>query len=187
MSLRRSLTWESPPAELPDHVVHAKYALVDLLLSRRQRVCCCVARWKAFLYGCAPFRTRGLPLPAKHSLPNRSIPPAGLEIRQSRSGGCRVSIRAKPNHLHQTVSNVLRGTWGGDVPRGGAPLQPTALFDIWCNGAGVSQRFDLHSLQTHLSLMYMGCMWPRPWGDYVTTANGGNKIYRKRRSAGDKT
>src|SRR5262249_14789577 len=50
----------------------------------------------------------------------------------------------------------------------------------WCNGAGIPQCFALHALRTHRSLICVGCTRPRPQGDYISIANGGNEHIRQR-------
>src|SRR5215510_9744219 len=50
----------------------------------------------------------------------------------------------------------------------------------WCNGAGIPQCFALHAFRTHRSLICVGCTRPRPQGDYISIANGGNETNQKR-------
>src|SRR5215813_3791164 len=51
---------------------------------------------------------------------------------------------------------------------------------LWRNGAGIPQCFALHAPRTHRSLICVGCTRPRPQGDYISIANGGNETNQKR-------
>src|SRR5262249_56988357 len=62
------------------------------------------------------------------------------------------------------------------------PAAPPPPFHCrpWCNAAGIPQCFALHALRTHRSLICVGCTRPRPQGDYISIANGGNETHQKR-------